>query len=270
MESQEIKRIHVNCDLCGADNPVPHFEVEGNTFVECGECGFIYINPRPTEGFEEVSEASVEGLTEKGFRESRAWYYRRILREFKPYRKTGKLLEVGCASGGFLKAAKDEGWEAVGIEISDELAALGRGLGLDIRTCDICKPGLPNEQFDVIAMNMVIEHLPSPTTAVRVSLGLLRPGGALWLHTPNYASTAIRMSRDGYTYPSAHPSCFTPATLRKLCADAGFEIKYLKTTGFRFPGKRKTWRKPFEKTASLFLGRLGKGHRMRLLAVKPD
>ncbi len=262
------EREHVSCDLCGADNPRPHVEVEGNTFVECGDCGFVYLNPRPAGGFEKVSGATVEGLTEKGYRESRAWYYRRILKELEQFRQTGKLLEVGCASGGFLNAASAAGWEALGVEIADELARVGRERGLDIRTCDVCDADLPAGSFDVAVLNMVIEHVPSPRAVAARVHEAVRLGGAMWLHTPNYASTAIKMARDGSNYPAAHLSCFTPKTLRHLCMDAGFTIKYSRTTGFRFPGKRKAWRKPFEKIASLVLARLGKGHRLRVLAVK--
>jgi 2-polyprenyl-3-methyl-5-hydroxy-6-metoxy-1,4-benzoquinol methylase len=119
-----------------------------------------------------------------------------------------------------------------------------------------------------VVLNMVIEHLPSPRAALSALHRVLRSGGAIWIHTPNYASTAIRMARDGYNYPGAHLSCFTPATLARLCNDTGFSVKYTRTTGFRFPGKRKAWRKPIEKLASLVLARLGKGHRLRVLAVK--
>lgn len=260
----------VRCGLCGLDDPKPHLEVEGNTFVKCSSCGLIYMNPRPTGGFEQVSAATVEGLTEKGYRESRAWYYRRILREFDDFRKTGRLLEVGCASGGFLKAAKEAGWEAVGVEIAEELASIGRDRGLDIRTCDICDTSLPDDSFDVAVLNMVIEHVTSPRDVMAKLRALLGTGGALWLHTPNYASTTIKLAPDGYNYPAAHLCCFTPKTLSRLCTDAGFSVRYVKTIGFRFPGARKIWRRPVEKLASFLLSSIGKGHRMRVLAVKKD
>jgi hypothetical protein len=117
---------------------------------------------------------------------------------------------------------------------------------------------------------MVIEHVPSPRKVMEKLRGLLRPGGAVWIHTPNYASTAIRMARDGSNYPGGHLSCFTPRTLARLCRDSGFDVEYVRTTGFRFPGGRRAWRKPFEKLASLVLARLGKGHRLRVLATRRD
>jgi len=259
---------HIRCDLCGEDKPKKHLELAGNTFVECTNCGLIYLNPRPREGFEQVSAETLRGLTEKGYRRSRLKYYRRILKGFEPYRQHGRLLEVGCASGGFLKAAGGEGWSAVGIEISDELASVGRERGLDIRTCDLCEAGLPTGHFDIGALNMVIEHVTGPTAVMKELHRVLRPGGAVWMHTPNYASTTIKMAPGIENYPGGHLSCFTPATISLLCRKSGFEVKYLRTTGFRFPGARKAWRKPAEKLASLVLGPLGKGYRMRVLAVK--
>jgi len=266
MKSVEMEL--VKCDLCGSDKTRPHVEVEGNAFVECPECGFIYLNPRPTASQGEVCDESVECLTEKGYRESRAWYYKRILSEFEPFRKTGRLLEVGCASGGFLSAARDAGWETVGVEISAKLAGIGQERGLDIQTCDICDAELPAGSFDVAVLNMVIEHVPSPRKVALLIRNVLRPGGALWMHTPNYASTSIKMARDGYNYPGAHLSCFTPATLKKLCTDTGFSVKYLKATGFRFPGGRKSWRKPLARFLGFFITLLGKGHRLKVMAVK--
>jgi len=260
---------HAKCGLCGADNPLPYVKVEGNAFFKCADCGFVYLYPRPASRPEEVADGAVEYLTEKGYRKGyRARYYQRILRELEEFRKTGRMLEVGCASGGFLNAARNADWQATGIEIADKLARIGRERGLDIRTCDIADADLPDESFDVAVLNMVIEHVPSPRNVMAILHRVLRPGGAAWLHTPNYNSTAILMAANQHNYPGEHLSCFTTETLPRLCMEEGLQPRYVKTTGFRFPGRRKTWCKPIEKVLSHVLSRLGKGHRMRILAVK--
>jgi len=103
---------------------------------------------------------------------------------------------------------------------------------------DVITAGAPlpyaDARFDLVVSMDVIEHLPEPallpwlTELFRVT----KPGGLVFLTTPNYASrtltlieqTALELvaRRHGFSRKTLHPSKFTPARLAALLAQAGF------------------------------------------------
>jgi 2-polyprenyl-3-methyl-5-hydroxy-6-metoxy-1,4-benzoquinol methylase len=139
---------------------------------------------------------------------------------------SGRLLEIGAAYGFFLIEA-GACYEAHGIEIADEAAAFARGRGLDVRT------GRPTRQafaeigmVDVVVMLDVIEHLEDPREVLCLCGQHLRPGGAVILVTPDFASPLARLAgrRWRNMTPPHHLWYFTPDSLARLAAAAGLTI----------------------------------------------
>ncbi|MGH8378502.1 MAG: class I SAM-dependent methyltransferase [Gammaproteobacteria bacterium] len=119
------------------------------------------------------------------------YYGRHLTRNRRVYR--GRLLDIGCGNGAFLARARDMGWQVVGCEPDREAIMTCRALGLDVRAGDAFMPDLDNERFDVITLSHVIEHVHNPVALLARVYGLLRPGGLLWLATPNPASLGLRV-----------------------------------------------------------------------------
>jgi len=106
----------------------------------------------------------------------------------------GKLLDVGCKSGELVRVARDCGWEAMGVELSPDAAAIGRrAYDVEIIEGDFLEARLPSGSFDVVTMYHVLEHLPEPVQALTQAVGLLAPGGVLVVATPNPASLGARL-----------------------------------------------------------------------------
>jgi len=111
--------------------------------------------------------------------------YREFLRRFDAYR--GRLVDVGAGLGFFVKAAREAGWEAEGWEVARPAVEWGRKeLGLTAlhegRVQDV--PFAPGT-VDAVTLWDVIEHLPDPLETLAWARGVLRPGGLLFLQTPN-------------------------------------------------------------------------------------
>ena len=100
----------------------------------------------------------------------------------------GVLLDVGCGDGSFLNLARTCGWDVVGLDPDPKAAANAAQQGLAVYEGGIeyfdGKSGL----FDVITLNHVIEHVHDPVAALKTCHTLLKPGGQLWLETPNIDS----------------------------------------------------------------------------------
>jgi 2-polyprenyl-3-methyl-5-hydroxy-6-metoxy-1,4-benzoquinol methylase len=99
------------------------------------------------------------------------------------YRRSGNLLEVGCAYGFFLQEAKRY-FTVRGIEVAADAAAYCRreGLAVVTGTVDIVDR-IGGGPFDAIVLLDVIEHLPDPHAAITALAPALAPGGVIVLTT---------------------------------------------------------------------------------------
>jgi 2-polyprenyl-3-methyl-5-hydroxy-6-metoxy-1,4-benzoquinol methylase len=149
----------------------------------------------------------------------------------------GRLLDVGCAFGTFLRLAAERGWEPHGVEVSRYASALAReGTGFDVFTGDLEDyPAAPGG-FDLVTFWDVIEHVCRPRANLATAFRLLRPGGLLLLTTDNFDGLVARLGALAYratggrlAYPVRkffipHNSLYLkPADLQRMVERAGFE-----------------------------------------------
>lgn len=143
----------------------------------------------------------------------------------RPPTDGGRLLDVGFGSGGFLKIASEMGWDAEGIDFDPKAVEVARARGLNVRCASATDLSAYAEQYDVITISHVIEHVHDPLNLLRDLYRLLRPGGYLWLDTPNLSSLgAQRFGRNWQALdPPRHLVLFTPSSLRMSLVKVGFQ-----------------------------------------------
>jgi SAM-dependent methyltransferase len=159
--------------------------------------------------------------------------YAELLNQLEPFRQTNNLLDVGCGDGHFLAVARERGWNTHGSEYGDAPRRRAAALGLDVRPAPFTASGEEIGSFDVVTAIEVLEHVPSPRDEVLSIASLLRPGGCLYLTTPNFnAVTRVLIGPRWRVieYPE-HLNFFTAATLDELLATAGLRRVGLRTTG---------------------------------------
>lgn len=142
--------------------------------------------------------------------------------------KKGKLLDIGCATGFFLKAARDKKWQADGVEISEFAAQYtSRHFKFKVYQSDFLTLRLPPKSYDVITMWDVIEHFYDPDAALRRIHQLLKPNGLLVFSTPDVESLPAKLTRDkwiGYKLSDGHLAYFSYQTVKKLLENTGFSL----------------------------------------------
>ena len=136
----------------------------------------------------------------------------------------GRLLDVGCGNGAFLVRAKACGWDVLGVDPDPGAIAAASNHGIDARLGGIEIFADQSELFDVITMSHVIEHVHKPIELLQASFKLLRPGGSIWLETPNLDSLGHRFFGPDWRGLEAprHLVLFTRDSLKHALAAAGF------------------------------------------------
>jgi SAM-dependent methyltransferase len=111
------------------------------------------------------------------------WLRHLLARRLPP----GRVLEVGCAHGGYVALLGWAGFEAVGTELSPGVARLAHDFfGVRVLAGQVEKQDFEAESFDVIVLNDVIEHLPDPIATMTHCARLLAKDGFFVIQTPEY------------------------------------------------------------------------------------
>ena len=97
----------------------------------------------------------------------------------------GYILDIGAGTGDFLSAAKNDGWQTIGVEPSEKAKSIAKRKGLSFvkQTTE-----LANNSFDVISMWHVLEHVPDLDKQIKELKRLLKPKGTLLIAVPNFKS----------------------------------------------------------------------------------
>jgi 2-polyprenyl-3-methyl-5-hydroxy-6-metoxy-1,4-benzoquinol methylase len=102
---------------------------------------------------------------------------------YLPAAKPGsRVLDFGCGSGGWLKYPRQARWEVAGVDPDPKARQLGREQGYDIRET---LEEFDGESFDAITLSHSIEHVHDPLATLRACRALLKPGGMIYVDTPN-------------------------------------------------------------------------------------
>lgn len=212
--------------------------------VRCQRCGFLF---QPERSFAEVRDlygddyfaafptGEGEGRREvytdrEDSRMFEAGIRARLVRDLAG--SAGRLLEVGAAAGYFLVAARVVGFDAVGIEPSERIAALGRDrFGVDIVAGYIEEIDLRAGSFDVACAWHVVEHLVEPVEPLRRVRRALRPGGLFVAEVPNVESVRARRETAawGPLDPGHHVGFYGPRSMRALLDACGFDVESVYT-----------------------------------------
>lgn len=204
--------------------------------VRCPTCGLIRQNPRPSaDTIDAYYPASYEPYSRPISEEPR-WFRRwdrrygmlkrrRLIERFQP---SGRILDVGCATGNFLSEIAQTGrWETLGIEPNAGAARVAREqLSLDVRVGRLSDVDLSGVTFDVVTLWNVLEHLHEPIADLQRIARLLQPGGVLVFSLPNLESFEVRVFREkwfGWELPR-HLYFFPRDVLAAILAAHGFRL----------------------------------------------
>lgn len=250
----------MSCPLCGSAKSGRYardFYKLGRqvySLLRCKQCGLVFVSPFPSEKdiaamysgsyFDDCYDS---GMSSAGYFENREKLterYRKVLAGIMRYKRSGKLLEVGCAGGIFLELAKKQGFEPEGVEISAEMSA--KALGFKVFTGTLEQAKFPSSSFDIVYMGHVLEHVTNPKAMVKEAFRVLRSNGLLVVEVPAFVNSFyylllrafysiiplaplpfFKIAPKGKYLKPYHLLEFSPRTLKMLLQRQGFRVARL-------------------------------------------
>jgi SAM-dependent methyltransferase len=129
----------------------------------------------------------------------------------------GAMLDVGCAVGSTLRTFNSTfpRWRLAGFDITSHSEAIIRSIPASFHTGTLDDI---DEQFDLVTMLFVVEHLPDPRRVLEQFRRLVKPGGIVWIHTSDFWANPFDLT------VVDHASHFMVDTLAELAERSGFCI----------------------------------------------
>jgi SAM-dependent methyltransferase len=141
------------------------------------------------------------------------------------------VLDIGCGYGQTIDYHLRRACDAVGIEPDAHAVEEAQRQGLPVREGVFHARDFPDQTFDYITMDQVIEHALDPVEFLGDVAKLLRPGGVAVISTPNVAGYGARIFGERWInwHSPYHLNLFTRASIRRLASRSGFGVRSINT-----------------------------------------
>jgi SAM-dependent methyltransferase len=143
------------------------------------------------------------------------------------FSRPGRVLDVGCNAGELLQLFQQRGWSVAGVEASPGPAAYAQKTLHSTIWQGPVEQVLPaEEQFDLITMCHVLEHIEHPAQVLQRLRSALLPGGAMLIEVPNAGDLWLRVWGGLYRplCPGDHVSFFDANSIRRLLEEQRFSV----------------------------------------------
>ena len=222
------------CPNCSArENPQLIRQTDFFRLWECPNCRLLFksIPDLDRRKSQELQDVVYDDLTER----TETKIYRTIAKKrfslLRQFIQCGNLLEIGCAAGEFLELAQNNSFSATGIDGSELYTKYASQNNLKVLRGRLEDFHFQNESFDVIAFFHLLEHLENPSSFLKQIYPLLKPGGFLFIITPNRNSFTDNLfaSKNPIINQPDHLLFFSEPNLRTLLTKTGFDPFYIAT-----------------------------------------
>ncbi len=240
----EVQKTKINCLSCGG-NKINFFTRKNNHDIySCKSCKLIFVWPLP-ENTAHIYGGDYFKGAQKGFgyvdydqdKPAMLSAFNRCLDKIeKVLPEKGNLLDIGAATGYFIKIAENRGWSGEGLEISQYAVDRARQKNLNVRQGLLSAAVYQPESFGLVTLWDVIEHLPDPNSDLLRVFNILKHGGVAAINTPDSSSFFAKLTGKNWhlLVPPEHLVYFNPDNLSGLLKKSGFEVVSIDKLGKKF------------------------------------
>ncbi|MCK9255379.1 MAG: class I SAM-dependent methyltransferase [Bacteroidales bacterium] len=228
---------NIHCEICG-NKDIEKFSLkyDRNDFKisHCQVCEFDFIPQfyRKEIPYENYRDEAVLESVRKGNNYIKFRRHKLRIKLIKKFKKTGKLYDIGVGWGHFLHAAQVLGFESSGVEISELMYHYAsQDLKLNVEHDDFYNLSLAKNNWDVVTMWDVLEHISEPQKAIKKIKEILKQGGLLILQVPQIDSKVAKKQKQNWSMMSIeHINYFSKKSIKNLLENNGFEIIKIKSS----------------------------------------
>jgi SAM-dependent methyltransferase len=234
-QSQLEKRF---CPVCHNDEQDFYANNDYLDYSKCRICSLVYMNPAPgkeaiNEGFQGEDELlmryfEIMSKYKSNIPEKTDPLSDNKLKDIFQIKQEGKLLDVGCSLGDFLHKAKHY-YTVEGLEVNPLTAPIAE------RYFKVYRDFLENlnlpQVYDIVTLNQILYGLPEPISLLKEINKILKPGGLLYINSPNSDSYATQLFKGkvNHLYGYTSLNVFNKKSLEVLAEKSGFKIKTFRT-----------------------------------------
>jgi len=141
------------------------------------------------------------------------------------------VLDIGCGFGQALGYHASRGCEAWGVESDENVRAVAELHGFKLHIGVFRAEDFPQEYFDVVTMDQVVEHARDPVATLAGARKVMKPGGMAILSTPNATGWGAKVfgARWINWHAPYHLHFFTRRSMRIAASRAGLKVEPLGT-----------------------------------------
>jgi len=238
------KNNSIDCYLCGNKNFHLAFIKLGYRILYCPNCHLYWLD------FQENYQNFIQNYYQKGYfqgdikyrayanyKEDKKTIKRNMdnyLRKIRKLKSSGRILDVGCATGYFLEIAQKEKFNPYGIDVSQYAIDIAKKKFAEkVQYSSITDSKLNNKDFDIITMFDILEHLKEPIGDLKILHKSLKDDGLLVIQTGDANSTWAKIMKYNWHFyaPPQHLYFYSADNIKTLLNKAGFKIIKIEKTG---------------------------------------
>jgi len=248
---------HIQCPLCNSESFTELFsgsdllyKIGGNfLIVECNECGFRFVNPRPSK--EEIKKYYPSDYhcyfinthvldAFISFEKKFSLLFKLINsfeQEYPILKKKAQVLEIGCGGGSFLYSynKKHPTHSIKGVDFDKQSVEMLQKIGLNAEYSDLSVFHESDATYDMVVGWMILEHVHDVHNLLQELHRILKKEGRFIFSVPNAGSWQFKFFHK-YWYSlhvPGHLSFFTESTIELFLEKSGFVIEkiYHQRTG---------------------------------------
>ena len=228
------------CKLCESEDiNFYHRDYLDNDIYICHDCGIQFLNPQYTDEHLDDYYSDYTSTLGKEWVEPLTYGHGYYMSIIERYAKPGDMLDFGSGNGILANTAKTRGWDVEGYDVDCESTQrVSKEMALPIYCGDFSTVQWKKNEYDLVTMHQVLEHLKDPKDMLEQLLSKLKKGGIIFVAVPNIGSFSARLKffleriglrkkRIGRYYDTDHHLFYyKPKVLKKLLSDMGLEILY--------------------------------------------
>jgi len=219
------------CPACGESDAPPLFQKEGGTYVKCGNCDMVFLNPvlkdEALYDFYKSNHTVQSEIVESDLSFYGELYNKGLqaIEATSTSPSKGRLLDIGCSSGIFLDIAREQGWRTYGVELNRREAEIAK-----TKEHTIYGDPIENINFDIkfnaVTLWDVFEHIKDGGAFLKTVKSFLSEDGIVFMQIPSSGSLAAMILHEKCNMFDGleHVNLYCKKAVEALLDKNGFEI----------------------------------------------